>query len=67
MSCHNIQQIDTEPNQDNHNERMLFDGQTLDGWEITDFGLQGPVNIEEGSIILDESRTILRELRERIK
>jgi hypothetical protein len=30
----------------------LFDGKTLDGWEITSFGTEGPVNISDGSIIL---------------
>jgi hypothetical protein len=30
----------------------LFDGKTLDGWEITSFGTEGPVNISNGSIIL---------------
>jgi hypothetical protein len=30
----------------------LFDGQTLDGWEITNFGPQGPVYVSGGNIIL---------------
>ena len=30
----------------------LFDGETLNGWEITNFGPQGPVYISGGSIIL---------------
>jgi hypothetical protein len=30
----------------------LFNGQTLDGWEITDFGTQGPVYVSGNSIIL---------------
>ncbi len=30
----------------------LFDGESLEGWEITNFGTQGPVNISEGNIIL---------------
>jgi hypothetical protein len=30
----------------------MFDGKTLDGWEITDFGPQGPVYVSEGKIIL---------------
>lgn len=30
----------------------LFDGETLDGWEITNFGPQGPVYVSGGSIIL---------------
>ena len=31
---------------------MMFDGKTLDGWEITNFGPQGPVYVSGGSIIL---------------
>ncbi len=30
----------------------LFNGRTLDGWEITNFGTQGPVYVSGGSIIL---------------
>lgn len=30
----------------------LFNGETLDGWEITNFGPQGPVYVSGGSIIL---------------
>jgi hypothetical protein len=30
----------------------LFDGETLDGWEITNFGPQGPVYVSGGSILL---------------
>lgn len=31
---------------------MLFDGKTLDGWEISNFGPQGPVSVSGGEIIL---------------
>lgn len=30
----------------------LFNGKNLDGWEITDFGTQGPVSVSNGQIIL---------------
>lgn len=30
----------------------IFNGQTLDGWEITNFGPQGPVYVSGGEIIL---------------
>ncbi len=33
--------------------RLLFNGQTLDGWEITNFGPQGPVMVRDSSIILN--------------
>jgi hypothetical protein len=35
-----------------HDTSMLFDGKTLDGWEITNFGPQGPVYVSGGEIIL---------------
>jgi len=31
---------------------LLFDGETLNGWKITQFGPQGPVEISKGKIIL---------------
>jgi hypothetical protein len=30
----------------------LFNGESLEGWEVTGFGTQGPVNVSEGKIIL---------------
>lgn len=30
----------------------LFDGASLEGWEVTSFGTEGPVNVSEGKIIL---------------
>ena len=30
----------------------IFNGRDLDGWEITNFGPQGPVNVTGGSVIL---------------
>jgi len=30
----------------------LFNGQTLEGWEVTNFGPQGPVYVSGGSVIL---------------
>jgi len=36
----------TDPN-------SLFDGETLDGWKITEYGTQGPVSVLEGKIILN--------------
>jgi len=50
--CHSYQISDQNTNQ-NENEWSLFDGKTLDGWEITDFGLQGSVHVEDSSIILE--------------
>ena len=31
---------------------LLFDGETLNGWEVTNFGPQGPVYVSGGAIIL---------------
>jgi len=30
----------------------LFNGKSLDGWKVTDFGGEGEVNVEDGAIIL---------------
>jgi hypothetical protein len=38
--------------QENHDTSMLFDGKSLDGWEITNFGPQGPVYVSGNEIIL---------------
>jgi len=35
------------------NKLVLFDGKTLDGWKKTDFGGQGEVKVEKGTIIMD--------------
>ncbi|WP_346861003.1 DUF1080 domain-containing protein [uncultured Draconibacterium sp.] len=32
---------------------LLFDGKTMDGWEITKFGTEGPVRINEGKLIVN--------------
>ena len=34
-------------------ENALFDGKTLNGWKVTEFGPQGPVYVSEGKIILN--------------
>lgn len=33
--------------------RSLFDGKSLAGWKVTDFGGQGEVHVEDGQIILE--------------
>ncbi|MBN2665546.1 MAG: DUF1080 domain-containing protein [Bacteroidales bacterium] len=33
-------------------EGWLFDGKSLNGWEITNFGPQGPVSVSDGNIVL---------------
>lgn len=32
--------------------KTLFDGESLDGWKITNFGTQGPVQVSGGNIVL---------------
>jgi len=34
-------------------KNSLFDGKTLNGWKITEFGPQGPVLISDGKIVLN--------------
>jgi hypothetical protein len=43
-----VQALTTEKN----DSSSLFNGKDLDGWEITNFGPQGPVYVSGGSIIL---------------
>lgn len=31
---------------------LLYDGKTLDGWEVSQFGTQGPVQVSDGNIVL---------------
>ena len=31
----------------------LFDGESLDGWELTEFGGEGDISVEEGCIVMD--------------
>ena len=42
----------TEENAETQKWRSLFDGKTLDGWEVTPFGGQGDVGVEDGAIVL---------------
>jgi hypothetical protein len=34
-------------------ENSLFNGKTLDGWKITEYGPQGPVLVSEGKLVLN--------------
>jgi hypothetical protein len=45
--------VGLEADPDQEGWRPLFNGHTLDGWEITNFGPQGPVNVRDSSIILN--------------
>ena len=42
----------TEPIIAENDSNSIFDGKTLEGWEITNFGPQGPVYVSGGQIIL---------------
>ncbi len=44
--------IDNAQNEQNSDSSYLFNGTSLEGWEITNFGPQGPVYVSGGSIIL---------------
>jgi hypothetical protein len=37
----------------NTDKNSLFDGETLNEWEITEYGTQGPVSVSDGKIILN--------------
>jgi hypothetical protein len=34
-------------------KNSLFDGKTLDGWKITEYGTQGPVLVSDGKLVLN--------------
>lgn len=36
-----------------NNATALFNGQSLDGWEVSNFGTQGPVSVSSGKIIIN--------------
>jgi hypothetical protein len=38
--------------------RPLFDGRSLEGWTITDFGGQGAVDVREGAIVLHQGEPL---------
>ncbi len=44
-------EITAELKQEDKNS--MFDGNTLDGWKITEFGTEGPVYVSEGKIVLN--------------
>ncbi len=52
--CGNRQKSDNSGVQQDQQEglKTLFDGESLDGWEITNFGTQGPVQVSGGNIVL---------------
>lgn len=59
FSCNNSKQREKETNQapeqkaeTEANGKLLFDGNSLDGWEVTQFGTQGPVQVSDNQIIL---------------
>jgi len=41
-----------QPINKDSNWTSLFDGKSLDGWEITNFGTQGPIQVSQGSIVI---------------
>jgi hypothetical protein len=38
--------------------RSLFDGKSLQGWKVTEFGGQGDVTVENGRLVLDFGETL---------
>ncbi|WP_372950616.1 DUF1080 domain-containing protein [Mariniphaga sp.] len=42
----------TQPKSADPGWTLLFDGETLNGWEVTQFGTQGPVQVSDGNIVL---------------
>lgn len=47
------QSIENIPELKSIDKNSLFDGKSLEGWKITEFGPQGPVLVSDGKIILN--------------
>jgi hypothetical protein len=45
--------IKSETTSETVDQSALFDGKTLDGWQVTQFGPQGPVYVSDGKIVLN--------------
>lgn len=41
------------PQQIPEGSTSMFNGKTLDGWQVTNFGTQGPVKVSEGKIVIN--------------
>jgi len=46
------QKTDAKASEEKTDSSLIFNGKTLDGWEITNFGTQGPVSLSDGRVIL---------------
>jgi hypothetical protein len=57
IACHSKQEKSTEPTavviEKITDPSYLFDGVSLEGWEAVNFGLQGPVYVKNGELILE--------------
>ena len=59
VQCNNFSNQDkqkeaaTENNLQANDKNSIFDGETLNGWEITQFGTQGPIFVSDGKVMLD--------------
>jgi hypothetical protein len=42
----------------NSKEQRLFDGKTLKNWKVTDFGGEGPAEVEDGKIVVSAGVTL---------
>ncbi len=47
------EEMSNENNLEQIDKNSIFDGKTLDGWKITQFGPQGAVYVSDGKIVLD--------------
>ena len=47
-----------EPKGDEKKAVSLFDGKTLEGWEVSDYAGHGEVEVEDGKIILPRGESL---------
>jgi hypothetical protein len=52
IGCFHIQKADKDEASEPRDSTYIFDGKTLTGWEITNFGPQGPVFISDDHVVL---------------
>jgi len=57
IACHSKQEKQTDQTAEVYEKitdpSYIFDGVSLEGWEAVNFGLQGPVSVKKGEIILE--------------
>jgi len=54
IGCHQLGLLPEQPMQDKVKEKVLFNGESLEGWKITDWTHGGEVDVEDGRLVLGQ-------------